>query len=871
MKKQIKEPLKNYLPTANCKLWLRRAYRSSPYRYLIRLRRGCALLAQSLQFSLRNIVFQRFLSFAVISTAVISVLFFLPADLSAQKSAQAFSDVPLKHPFAKTIDVLKQKGFVKGYPDGTFAPDATVSRAEFITMIMASAGENLSGENCFKDVKNEWFAPFVCSAKKKGIVSGYSDGNFGPANNINFAEASAVLAKAYKLNPLKPAKGEPWYKPIVKKLEAKKAIPVSIDYLDKKLSRAETGEIILRLKEKIKNRPTKTFVSLSSDFPQIGSCGELREKLSIDNYVHSFGEVEKMMLMEMAVPAATTGAEADYSSTNVQVEGVDEADVIKNDGEFIYMANGDQIKIIKAFPPEKLEESAKIEFADKNFTPSEIYIDKNKLIVIGSSSAFDEAKGHYSTKTKVYIFDVSDKQNLKEERSIEIEGWMLSSRKIGSNLYLVANYSPVYGVESLKTDAEVLEILPHFKDSADGQNKILAGCSDIKFVPEYDRVNFMTVASINVENPTSQIQKEVVMGGGDTVYASTGGLYVAARRYRYPLIGTFKIWGGQQSNFEQKTEIFRFNLENGAVKFATKGEVKGTLLNQFSMDEAGGAFRIATTAGEVWNKQNPSKNHLFILDKNDLGKVLGKIEDIAPGEKIYSMRFMGPRAYMVTFKKVDPFFVIDVSDDANPKILGELKIPGFSDYLHPFDENHIIGFGKEAVDPQEIDKAGLGGRGFDFAWYQGMKIALFDVTDTANPKMLFKEIIGDRGTNSELLYNHKVLLYDKARNLFAFPVTVAEIKDKMSGQYTGKEYGETIFQGAYVYNLDLQNGFQLKGKITNYDNSDWYGDTNAIKRVIYIGDYLYGIAYGKIKAVSRDAMEEKAVLKLDDNLIKFYK
>ena len=121
---------------------------------------------------------------------------------------------------------------------------------------------------------------------------------------------------------------------------------------------------------------------------------------------------------------------------------------------------------------------------------------------------------------------------------------------------------------------------------------------------------------------------------------------------------------------------------------------------------------------------------------------------------------------------------------------------------------------------REIKDAGLGGRGFDFAWYQGMKIALFDVTDVANPKVLFKEVIGDRGTQSELLNNHKALLYDKARNLFAFPVEVHEIKNKQTyeGQDPGSQYGEPVFQGAYVYNLDLEKGFQLKGKITHFDN-----------------------------------------------------
>lgn len=272
------------------------------------------------------------------------------------------------------------------------------------------------------------------------------------------------------------------------------------------------------------------------------------------------------------------------------------------------------------------------------------------------------------------------------------------------------------------------------------------------------------------------------------------------------------------------------------------------------MDEQGNYFRIATTTGEAWNGN--AANHLFVLDKDNLENIVGKLENIAQGETIYSVRFMGDRAYMVTFKKIDPFFVIDLSSASNPQILGYLKIPGYSDYLHPFDENHIIGFGKDTVDPQELESFA---RQVDFAWYQGMKVALFDVTDVENPRVLHQVIIGDRGTDSELLYNHKALFFDKARGLLSFPVNVYEIPDKTGDEYTGSTYGQQVFQGAYVYRLSLENGFEELARLTHfpegfnfetiYENNYYQTFTEQmISRIIRIGESLYTVSPGTVKA-----------------------
>ena len=319
--------------------------------------------------------------------------------------------------------------------------------------------------------------------------------------------------------------------------------------------------------------------------------------------------------------------------------------------------------------------------------------------------------------------------------------------------------------------------------------------------------------------------------------------------------------------------------------------MSGYLLNQFSMDENGDYFRVATTTefyGRVplpvqaqsaeskpeavsigafpddiesnsvssgVQKTIDSKmsipqprpiresryvmyNNVYVLD-DDL-KIVGKLEAIAPDERIYSTRFIGERLYMVTFKRIDPLFVIDLSNPSNPEILGELKIPGFSDYLHPYDENHIIGIGKETE-----------GNEWGGVSVKGVKLALFDVSDVKAPKQLDKYEIGDSGTDSEALHEHKAFLFDKKKNLLVIPVT--EVKQK---PYYDERYGyyrQRYWQGAYVFSLSVEDGFKVKGKISHAQDEEgeryyYYGSPNAVRRALYMDDVLYTVSGYKIKA-----------------------
>lgn len=481
---------------------------------------------------------------------------------------------------------------------------------------------------------------------------------------------------------------------------------------------------------------------------------------------------------------------------------------------------------------------------------------------------------------KTIIYDISDKSNPKKLREVDLEGQYISSRKIGPYLYLIANkYIDYYRImDKALPEYQNYKAVPSYRDTAVKDKFIDVDFKSINYFPRCIEPNYMILAGIDLDNIDKEALISTYLGSGQNIYASLENLYVTITGYKQidikPDAETSTDSGekGSSSNSdagfdtkpavetptvdakiavirkpkiinEENTMIYKFALKKGNAVYQTKGEVPGRILNQFSMDENGKFFRIATTTGQVWRDDEfTSKNNIYVLD--DMLDIKGKIEDIAPGEQIYSVRFMGDRAYMVTFKTVDPLFVVDLKDPEEPKILGALKIPGYSDYLHPYDENHIIGFGKDTVE--------LKGQ----AYYLGVKIALFDVTDVSNPIQKFTENIGDRGTESEILRNHKALLFSKEKGLMAFPVRVMEVNEKNKFSDDGfPKYGQFTFQGAYVYNVDLVNGFTLKGKITHLSKDDylkagnsWYDSNKNIYRLLYIKDNLYTLSNSMIKA-----------------------
>jgi uncharacterized secreted protein with C-terminal beta-propeller domain len=548
----------------------------------------------------------------------------------------------------------------------------------------------------------------------------------------------------------------------------------------------------------------------------------------------------------------------DFSQTNIQVEGVDEADIVKTDGNYIYHLTNNTLHIIEADGKGNMKTVSTTELNIKNdkpfyiagpnpiartvsprneweayFYPSEMYVDGDTLCMIGWGMpdidiSTRRGRHYFPSFTKAVVYDIKDRANPVFMRDFYVEGHMVSSRKVDDMLYLVVNhYMNLYGVDKPS------DVVPLFRDSVISGNSFRPiSYTTMRYFPNQHADSILIICGLDLSKPNAAAKVESVLGSGSNVYMSRESLYVTRSDFLYnivPISGVRGLWG----HGEEMTTFYKFGLKDGAPVYESQATLGGHVLNQYSMDEHNGHFRVAMTTNRF--SDTDSKNTLTILDKNM--KQTGKIEDMAPGEMIYSARFMGDRAFMVTFRMVDPLFAMDLSDPKNPKVLGELKIPGYSTYLHPYDENHLIGFGRDTEEMRTIDSQGRVVN--EWAVNKGLKLSLFDVTDMTDPKEITAVIIGNEYTHSDLLHNPRAWLFNKEKGFVAFPVHhysygfVPEGSEKFDD-----------FNGVYVYNIDTK-GLDLRGTIEikedppprNPFHSFHY--QNTVQRVLYIGDTFY--------------------------------
>jgi len=594
------------------------------------------------------------------------------------------------------------------------------------------------------------------------------------------------------------------------------------------------------------------------------------------------------------------GGGNNYSQTNIQVNGVDEADIIKTDGQYIYTVSEGNIFIIDANPGPDTKIISTIKLNDQ---PEDIYINNDKLIVFGYNySLFNNTKVANilpnSQYTFLHIYDITDKTNPELIKKLDFEGYYSNSRMIGDYLYFLTNTWPTdYTIwpfpRLLDNDMDVCT-----SDIPNGTT-----CPNVYYfnIP-YPSQQMTTVSAINIADTEQDVIRNVyILESSQNIYVSEHALYLTATKYLNEFQLTTevllnivennlsntaknKIVKIQQTDNEvlsdnekiqkinqivqsyilsldlndqdvlenkvqetlkhryqeikselEKTIIYKIAIDKNSMEIVANGAVSGTVLNQFSMDEYNGFFRIATTNNQHWfpwttdeNDIQQSANNLYILDENL--QPAGSLTNIAPDETIYSVRFMKDRAYMVTFEQIDPLFVIDTSDPYNPNILGTLKIPGFSNYLHPYDDHTIIGVGQDTYTDE-----------FNRVRTDGVKISLFDVTDVANPREIDHYTVNEQ-SSTQAQYDHKAFLFSKDKNLLVLPIN------------TWSSYKP--FNGVLVFNITV-DGISRRGAIEHTDvklpQAQWQ---NQITRSLYIDDYLYTLSNAELKVNDLENLDD---------------
>lgn len=555
----------------------------------------------------------------------------------------------------------------------------------------------------------------------------------------------------------------------------------------------------------------------ASLLPAFTSEEQLEEFLvDMDSAADRSGAPSMIGLQELGTDASYGGSGEYFTTTNIQVAGVDEEDLVKTDGEYLYLCASQNVTVVAAYPPDQMTVISRILLsdlttgADANQTGwiRGLYLLGDRLMIIADVYPawryYDAIADEVSTdpestlpRTVVAVLDVSDPTQPKLLSTFSVSGYALTSRMVGTTIYLVTQhyvwtYDEGYVLPTTWVDDEKAEL----------------GVSDVHYDPESSDVNsYINILAVDSDSLESSCLS-IIAGYASVIYMSTDHLYL-----------TFQKWDGgvvvlddavaPESEETSSTTIYKIRTDGLTMETVAKGSVPGWLLNQFSMDEREPYLRVATTT--AWTDP---ENAVYVLGE-DLDPI-GSLEGIAPAERIFSARFIGDTLYLVTFLQIDPLFVIDLSTPSEPRILGELEVPGFSSYLHPIGDGYLIGIGQEN---------------------STLKISLFDVSDGGDPKEIGKYIVEGSYAWSEAIWDHKAVTYDAVHGLLVIPLEV----------YYYDEWSYSNSSGFAVFDVSPESGIALEGMVSQ---------TGYCQRSVVIGEYLYTVSSASVKASELATLSE---------------
>jgi hypothetical protein len=581
-------------------------------------------------------------------------------------------------------------------------------------------------------------------------------------------------------------------------------------------------------------------------------------------------------------------APTDYTQTNNQVAGVDEADFVKNDGTRIFALSGNTLHAVRSWPA---DQTAVLGTLKVEGYPREMFLEGTDKAVVFSSiytwyplsntggvSCLGLNCGYYYANTvKVTEVDVSDMTNLRVLREVYLPGHYNSARKIGASVRLVLsddfNFPPGFKwspdwEENLWNDKPRLRaaydrIIAQNETLIRSQTlaewvpaaKIKTG-ANVTIVPHacdaFSRVNAPTrlgqVSVVTLDLAQNSINRTSILAEPGEIYASANNLYVATRHW----------WWWPQPGQKDTTYLHKFDISQpSSAAYVASGTVDGHIVDQFSMDEAAsGHFRIVTTIQtrvvdparpNDWWGTLETTNRLSVLGENaGYLDVVGQSPDLAPGERVQSSRMIGDKGFVVTFRQVDPLFTFDLSDPLNPRKIGELKIPGFSTYIHPLDATHLLTIGTYVPEP-------VNGQPVDWR-AQALQLAIFDVSNLANPIQTHTQLVGTAYGWSEAAHEHKAFNYFAAKKLLAIPFA------DWSPSGTS-DYWSSFTSDLKVFSIDAMTGFTPRGAISmkdlyqTYTYSGWtYYWEPYVRRSVMADDFVYAISDSGIRVANVNAL-----------------
>ncbi|TLY10555.1 MAG: hypothetical protein E6K84_08775 [Thaumarchaeota archaeon] len=558
----------------------------------------------------------------------------------------------------------------------------------------------------------------------------------------------------------------------------------------------------------------------------------------------AFGEDVKTL----TAAAATTAAQSTptFTGTNVQVQGVDEPDRVKTDGTNLFVSTSNAVTILKAYPPNSTSTLSTIAFQNAMILGMEI--SRDRLMVIDQRSA-------NTTYIDLLLYDTSVPSSPRLMGNTSVAGTYVAARLAQGYIYAVIQ-QPSYRFDDKGNATGVMPLV-----AEDGVGKTLLP-SSVYYTPNRAQISYYTMVTSVSMSTGKESTLTVLTGPSSTIYVSPSNIYVVYANYQEFYADNIPgdIYTGgviSSTNLQQgqNSTIFRASYSSdGNVTVKAVGSVPGTVLNQFSLDEYDNYFRVATSRFAKIGGAYTRSDDVYVLGQ-DMSQI-SAVRNIAPGENIYAVRFVGDMGYVVTFEQIDPLFAISFKDIANPVVLSALKVTGYSNYLHPLPGGYLIGVGKEAV-PSSTG---------NFAWYLGMKLSLFRVFENGTSTQVSKYLIGDRGTESPVLNDHLAFTFDSSRNMTVIPVMLAKVSGNQTyGPSSPPPYGDIVWQGVYVFKV-TGAGFTLLGGVSQYPPGKSYGDSPVnnlqIDRSVIIGDYLYTVSQGEVMVSSLSSFSTVATVLL---------